>query len=283
MSSRRPHRRATSIAWAVPLSGGSAEEQQVLAGARMGRESVDIYAMVNGGGVVQIRVSIGVAYRHVSGGAVVTLVDRNDLVRREAMDGGDHRCRDEIAIRERQEVEPVVDDVELAGALEHRGDVQALCDLGVDRRNIRPAKRRGCVQPGRGDRVCGGEQRDVMAGRHQPLGEQRGELLPRPVVARWCPPRDRRQHGDSDRDAGRAGDGNVDALRLLGPNFAQRVGTNFSRGRKDRRAPSTRTCVEPRTTVRHSAWRPASRIGCRQNWRVLAGRRGAAAPDWHAM
>jgi hypothetical protein len=42
------------------------------------------------------------------------------------------------------------------------------------------------VQAGRGDRVRGGEQRDVMAGGHQPLGQQRGELLPRPVVARWC-------------------------------------------------------------------------------------------------
>ena len=134
------------------------------------------------------------------------------------MDRGDHRCRDEIAVRERQEVEPVVDDVELAGALEHRGDVQALCDLGVDRRILRPARRRGGMQAGRGDRVCSGEQRDVMAGRHQPLGEQRRELLPRPVVTRRCPPRDRRQHGDSDRAACLALNGNV--LRLPGPNLA---------------------------------------------------------------
>ena len=47
---------------------------------------------------------------------------------------------------ERQEVEPVVDDVELVGALEHRRDVQALGDLGVDRRVLGPATWRGGVQ-----------------------------------------------------------------------------------------------------------------------------------------
>jgi hypothetical protein len=112
-----------------------------------------------------------------------------------------------------------VDDVELASALEHGGDVQALCDLGVDRGIVRPANRCDCVQAGCGDRVCGGEQRDVVTGRYQALGEQRGELLPRPVVARWCPPRDRGQYGDSDRAAGLAVRGNVDVLRLPGPNF----------------------------------------------------------------
>ena len=85
-------------------------------------------------------------------------------------------------------------------------------DLRVDRRVFRPAERRGCVQAGRGDRVCSGEQRDVMAGRYQPLGEQRGELLPRPVMTGRCPPRDRRQHGDSDRAVSLALNGNV--LRL---------------------------------------------------------------------
>ena len=43
------------------------EEQQMLAGTRMDREPVDIDAVVDGGGVVQIRVSIGVADRHVRG------------------------------------------------------------------------------------------------------------------------------------------------------------------------------------------------------------------------
>src|SRR6188472_3163380 len=54
-------------------------------------------------------------------------------------------------------------------------DVQALCDLGVDRLVLRPARRRGRVQPCRGDRVCSGEQGDLMTGGYQPLGEQRRE------------------------------------------------------------------------------------------------------------
>ena len=41
------------------------EEQQMLAGARMDRERVDVDAVVDGRGVVQIRVTVGVADRHV--------------------------------------------------------------------------------------------------------------------------------------------------------------------------------------------------------------------------
>jgi hypothetical protein len=179
----------------------------------MDRELVDVDSVVDGGGVAQIRVSIGVTDRHVRSCAVVALVDGKDPVGREPVDRGDYRCGDEIAVRQWQEVEPVVDDVELASALEHGGDVQALRDLRIDRRVLRPAKRRGCVQAGRGDRVCSGEQRDVMTGGHQPLGEQRGELLPRPVVTGRCPPSDRRQHGDSDRVDSLALDGNQLRLR----------------------------------------------------------------------
>ena len=57
-----------------------------------------------------------------------------------------------------------------------------------------------------------------MTGGYQPLGEQRRELLPRPVVTRRCPPRDRRQHGDSNPAACLALNGN--ALRLPVPNLA---------------------------------------------------------------
>src|SRR5215218_7504290 len=89
-------------------------------------ELVDVDAVVDRGGIVQIRVSIRVAYRHIRGGAVVALVDGNDPIGREAVDCGDDGCRDEIAVRERQEIEPAVNDVELTGALEYRGDVQAL-------------------------------------------------------------------------------------------------------------------------------------------------------------
>jgi len=57
-----------------------------------------------------------------------------------------------------------------------------------------------------------------MTGGYQPLGQQRREQLPRPVVTRGRPPRDRRQHGDSDRAACLAVNGN--AFRLPVPNLA---------------------------------------------------------------
>ena len=50
------------------------------------REPVDIDAVVDRGGVVQIRVSIRVAYRHIRGGAVVALVNGNDPIGREAVE-----------------------------------------------------------------------------------------------------------------------------------------------------------------------------------------------------
>ena len=66
MSSRRPHRRGDLDRVGGALVGvDPPEEQQMLAGIWMDRESVDIDAVMDGGGIVQIRVSIGVAYRHV--------------------------------------------------------------------------------------------------------------------------------------------------------------------------------------------------------------------------
>ncbi len=89
----------------------------------MDGELVDIDSVMNGGGIVQIRMPIRVADRHVSDIAVVAFVDRNDPLGREPVNRGDHRRRYEIAVGQRQEVEPVVDDVELPGALENRSDV----------------------------------------------------------------------------------------------------------------------------------------------------------------
>ena len=112
------------------------------------------------------------------------------------MDRRHDRRVDEAAVGEREEVEPVVDDVELVGALEHRRDVEAFGDLGLDGGVLRPATGGGAVEFGGGDRVGRGEQGDVVAGRDESLGEQRRELLPRAVVARRRSPGDRREHRD---------------------------------------------------------------------------------------
>ena len=119
------------------------------------------------------------------------------------MDRREHRRVDEPAVGQRQEVEAVVDDVELGGALEHVRDVEAFRDLRVDVRILRVPTVDDGREPSRGHRVTGGEQGHVDSPRDQPLRQKRRELLPRAVVTRGNAPRDRRQHGHT--EAVRAG------------------------------------------------------------------------------
>ncbi len=77
---------------------------------------------------------VGVADRDVGAALVVPLVDRQDPLRREPVDRRQDRRLDELAVGEREEVEAVVDEVELAGALEGVRDVEALGHLGLDLR-----------------------------------------------------------------------------------------------------------------------------------------------------
>ena len=149
------------------------------------------------------RVAIGVADGDVRGRRVVLLVDGEDPWRREAVDRGQHRRLDELAVRQREEVEAVVDEVELVRALEHLGDVQALAHLRVDVRILRLSSRHDRLRAvPRCLRIASGEQRDVDAALDEPFGEQRGELLPRAVVAGRDAPGDRRQHGHAEHSVG---------------------------------------------------------------------------------
>ena len=108
------------------------EVQQVIARCPCEAECRRVDAVVDRGGIVQERMTVGVADGDVVGRGVVALVHGNDPLGREPVDGGDHRCVDEAAVGERQEVEAVVDDVEVAGTFEHRGDVETLGDLRLD-------------------------------------------------------------------------------------------------------------------------------------------------------
>ena len=105
--------------------------------------------------------------------------------------------RREPRVGQREEVEVVVDEVELAGPLEDLRDVQRLPDLGVDRRVLLVADGADRMQAGAGQRVAGSEQRDVHPSADQTLGEQRDHLLPGSVVARRRAPGDGREHGDA--------------------------------------------------------------------------------------
>ncbi len=145
MTRRRPVRAATSMAVSRPLVRVDAtEEQQVFARVRVHGEGVDVDAVVDRGRVVQARVPVGVADRDVGGRRVVALVHRHDLRRREAVDRRHDGGVDQPAVGQRQEVEAVVDDVEVGGALEDRGDVHALGDLRIDAVVLRPPARRRC-------------------------------------------------------------------------------------------------------------------------------------------
>ena len=77
---------------------------------------------------------VGVTDRHVVDAIGVFEIYRQGGVGGESVDGGDHRCVDQSRVGERKEVETVVDQIELGGAFEQRGDVQRLPRLGVERR-----------------------------------------------------------------------------------------------------------------------------------------------------
>ena len=109
---------------------------------------------------------------------------------------------DKAAVREGQEVEAVVNDVELGRVLEHLGDVGAFRHFGIDVFVLRPPARGRRVERRRGQRVGGSEERHLMAEVHEAVSEQRGEQFPWAVVTRRCPPGDRCQHGDSQRRQG---------------------------------------------------------------------------------
>ena len=175
-----------------------AEEQQVVRGRLAEREpplSMPWWIVA----AYSRRVPVGVADRDVVAARVVSLEHRHDALGREPVDRGHDRRLDERAVRERQEVEVVVDQVELVGPLEHRRDVQAFPDLGVEPGVLGVAGRCGADEARRSQRVSRREQGDVDPPGHEALRQQRDELLPRPVVARRHAPRDRRKHRDADR------------------------------------------------------------------------------------
>ena len=100
------------------------EEQEIVARPLLELELGDVDAVVDRRDVIEALVPVGVADRDVVPALVVLLEHRQDPLRGEPVDRRHDRRLDQAAVRQRQEVEAVVDDVELAGTLEHRGDVQ---------------------------------------------------------------------------------------------------------------------------------------------------------------
>src|ERR1700722_9975941 len=107
------------------------------------------------------------------------------------MNGGDDWRRDQPRVGERQEVETVVNDVELRCPLEHLRNVEAFGNLWIDGWIFGPTSGHHASQNGRCFRVARGEERHVVPPGDEPLGQQLGKELPRPVVAWRDAPRDR--------------------------------------------------------------------------------------------
>jgi hypothetical protein len=83
------------------------------------------------------------------------------------MDRRQERRLDVLRERERQPVEVVVDEIELAGAAERVRDVQRLADAAVEPWIFRIAGGANAVERRRCERVERREERDVYAARDQ--------------------------------------------------------------------------------------------------------------------
>ena len=171
------------------------EEEEVASGLRVKREGVGVDPVVDRRQVIQARIAVGIADCDVGAAIVVALVHRQDPRRREPVDRREDRRLDQAAVRQRKEVEAVVDDVELVCPLEDVRYVQALADLGLCLRILRIRSRHDRGEAARRPGVASRKQRHVDPALDQALGEERRELFPRTVVARRHPPRDRSEHG----------------------------------------------------------------------------------------
>ena len=138
--------------------------------------------------------AVGSADRDVVAARVVLLEHGNDLLGRKAVDRRHDRCVDQAAVRQRQEVETIVDHVELACAFEHRRDVQSLPGLRIQRRILRVAGRCRADEASSRNGIGSREQGDVDSSPDQPFRQQGGELFPRAVAPRRHAPRDRCQN-----------------------------------------------------------------------------------------
>ncbi len=126
------------------------EEQQVSAVAGAEIELADVDPVVDRRRVVKAGVPIGIADRDVVPDVVVALVDRQDPLRREAVDRRDHRGRHQTAVGQGKEVEAVVDHVELISPLERSRDVQSLAAPSRRRSVPRRSRREPFRQDERG-------------------------------------------------------------------------------------------------------------------------------------
>ena len=175
----------------------AAEEEQVFAAVRVEGKVLQPDTVVDCRRITQVRVAIGVADRDVMDAILVRFEDGQDAFRGEAVDRRHHRRLHQPRESERHEIGLVVNEVELARALEDMGDVEHLPHLGVDGGIFGIGRRADTGELARRPAIQRSEQSDVDAARHQRLGQQARHQLPGTIMARRRAPGDRRQHGDA--------------------------------------------------------------------------------------
>ena len=108
-----------------PLVGVDPTEEDQGVSPRADLERPDINTVVNRGRVRECRMSVGVADRDVLDAIGVFEICGQGGVGRKPVDGGDHRRVDEPGVGEREEIETVVDQIEIGGTFEYRGECAA--------------------------------------------------------------------------------------------------------------------------------------------------------------
>ena len=175
------------------------ETHQVIALGGAVREHREVDAVMDGRGVVEPGVAVGIGDRDER--RARSRVGGKDAGAGEAVDGRDHRRPRVLAKCERQPVEVVMDKLELARSGQRMRDVQRLPDPAVHLGVLRVAVRADAVENRRRHRIERGEKCDIDSSRDKPLSEQAGDRLPRPVVLGRRTPGDRREHGELHRSA----------------------------------------------------------------------------------
>ena len=173
----------------------TAEKAEIVACLVAERKLRRIDAVIRRGEIVEPRIAVGIGDRTVEAAARTGIVRRENLRRREAVNRRQQRRRvGGQGVGQRFPVEIVVQQVELAGAFEERGDMQRGEDLAVERGVF--------VEPDGDDRselpfevrVAGREERDVEPAPAHAVGEVEGDLFPRAVARRRRGPGDCAEH-----------------------------------------------------------------------------------------
>jgi hypothetical protein len=146
-------------------------KEQVFTAVRVEGKVLQTDPVMNCCRIAQLRAAVGIADRDIVDAIVVPFERRQNAVRGKTVDGRHNRRLHQPREGERHKVGLIVNEVELACALEDMGDVEHLPHFGVDGRVLGIGRRANAGQSARCLAVLSSEEGDVNATRHQRLGQ----------------------------------------------------------------------------------------------------------------